>query len=149
MDVVLVSVVCCLVGFAFVSYARQSELSLLSLIGNVLRFFCWLFGHIFVIWSLKTKTTNCKNTMCELIKRRQRNDKTRFSCFHDAKIQHRKSSFWTWVGFVAKKLGKSVFGGFRWVSAFIIYIYNIYILYLYEERPVPAKGLKCQKSKLT
>ena len=129
-DVVLVSVVCCLVGFAFVSYAWQSELSLLSLIGNVLRFFCWLFGHIFVIWSLKTKTTNCKNTMCELIKRRQRNDKTRFSCFHDAKIQHRKSSFWAWVGFVAKKLGKSVFGKFRWVSlGFCVYnIYNIYYI---------------------
>ena len=69
-----------------------------------------------------------KNTMCELIKRRQRNDKTRFSCFHDAKIQHRKSSFWAWVGFVAKKLGKSGFGRFRWVSAFIIYI-NIYIIF--------------------
>ena len=63
--------------------------------------------------------------MCELIKRRQRNDKTRFSCFHDAKIQHRKSSFWAWVGFVAKKLVKSGFGRFRWVSAFIIYIYYI------------------------
>ena len=50
--------------------------------------------------------------MCELIKRRQRNDKTRFSCFHDAKIQHRKSSFWAWVGFVAKKLGKVVSVGF-------------------------------------
>ena len=68
--------------------------------------------------------------MCELIKRRQRNDKTRFSCFHDAKIQHRKSSFWAWVGFVAKKLGKSVFGKFRWVSlGFCVYnIYNIYYI---------------------
>ena len=73
--------------------------------------------------------------MCELIKRRQRNDKTRFSCFHDAKIQHRKSSFWAWVGFVAKKLGKSSFSRFRWVSR----VYNIYlyILYLYVD-------LKCE-----
>ena len=63
----------------------------------------------------------------ELIKRRQRNDKTRFSCFHDAKIQHRKSSFWAWFGFVAKKLGKSGFVGFRWVSAFIIYTYIIFV----------------------
>ena len=72
--------------------------------------------------------------MCELIKRRQRNDKTRFSCFHDAKIQHRKKPFWAWVGFVAKKLGKSGFGRFRWVSR----VYNIYlyILYLYADLSV-------------
>ena len=54
-----------------------------------------------------------------------------FSVNHDAKLQHRKSSFWAWVGFVAKKLGKSGFGRFRWVSR----VYNIYlyILYLYAD----------------
>ena len=50
------------------------------------------------------------------------------------------------VGISWYKLVSVGLGGFRWVSAFIIYVY---ILYLYEERPVPAKGLKCQKSKLT
>ena len=60
---------------------------------------------------------------------------------HDAKIQHRKSSFWAWVGFVAKKLGKSAFGRFRWVSAFIIYIK--YILYLYADSPAFELLLIC------
>ena len=54
-----------------------------------------------------------------------------FSVNHDAKIQHRKKPFWAWVGFVAKKLGKSGFGRFRWVSLgfarYNIYI-NIYII---------------------
>ena len=31
-----------------------------------------------------------QNTRREFIKQNPRNDKTRFSCFHDAKVQHRK-----------------------------------------------------------
>ena len=52
------------------------------------------------------------------------------------------------------KFGNNLFSlgvvGFRWgLLGFRVYNIYLYILYLYEERPVPAKGLKCQKSKLT
>ena len=101
----------------------------------VVLFFCWLFCHL-VADSRQKQLNNqiTKPPNNELSKHDARinqtgpeNGKNAFFVFHGAKIRHRERQLWVSVGFVAKKLGKSGFVGFRWVSAFIIYIYIYYI----------------------